>query len=227
MHPFFRPKRALSATPVTTPYQRAGQIWDDRMGLSLAHARNWRRIAFANLALAAFLGVGWWMQSRQAVVSAFVVEVAEWGQTQKITALDGRYEPNSAQISYALATWIDQVRSKSTDPVVIRENWLGAYDLATNKAAVFLNDWAKSHDPFAEVGREAVSVEVLNVVRRTERSFDIQWKETRFVGGQQASQERWRALITIKLQPPKTETELMKNPLGIRIEDVSWTRDAS
>lgn len=227
MHPFFRPKRALSAAPVSTPYQRAGQIWDERMGLSLAHARNWRRIAFANLALAAFLGAGWWMQSRQAVVSAFVVEVAEWGQTQKITALDGRYEPNSAQISHALATWIDQVRSKSTDPVVIRENWLGAYDLATNKAAVFLNDWAKSHDPFAEVGREAISVEVLNVVRRTKHSFDIQWKETRFVGGQQASQERWRALITIKLQPPKTETELMKNPLGIRIEDVSWTRDAS
>ena len=45
MHPFFRPKRALASAPETTPYQRAGQIWDDRMGLSLAHARNWRRIA--------------------------------------------------------------------------------------------------------------------------------------------------------------------------------------
>lgn len=63
MHPFFRPKRALSAAPHETPYQRAGQIWDERTGLALAHARNWRRLAIANLALAAFLGAGWWRQA--------------------------------------------------------------------------------------------------------------------------------------------------------------------
>ncbi len=58
MHPFFRPKRALSAPPEATPYQRAGQVWDERMGLSLAHARNWRRIAFANLARASWAQAG-------------------------------------------------------------------------------------------------------------------------------------------------------------------------
>ena len=36
-----------------TPYQRAGQIWDDRMGLSLAHARNWRRIDVSIVAMSA------------------------------------------------------------------------------------------------------------------------------------------------------------------------------
>ena len=70
-------------------------------------------------------------------------------------------------------------------------------------------------------------VEVLNVVRRTERTYDLQWRETRFVNGQQAGSERWRALITTGLQPPRTEAELMKNPLGLKIEDVSWTPDAS
>jgi type IV secretion system protein TrbF len=197
------------------------------MGLSLAHARNWRRMAFANLLVAAFLGAGWWMQSQQAVVKPFVVEVSQWGQTQRITALDGRYEPTQAQVGRALADWIRNIRGKSVDPVVIRQNWLAAYDLVTPRAASFLNGWAQTHDPFAEVGREAVSVEVLNVVRRSDRTYDLQWRETRFVNGQQASQARWRALITFRLQPPRTEAELLKNPLGIRIEDVSWTPDAS
>ena len=76
MHPFFRPRRAQSSAPRQTPYQRAGQVWDDRMGLSLAHARNWRRIALANLALAAFLGAGWWVQAERAVVKPFVVELS-------------------------------------------------------------------------------------------------------------------------------------------------------
>jgi len=227
MHPFFRPRRALSAAPEATPYRKAAQVWDERMGLSLAHARNWRRMAFANLAVAGFLGAGWWMQAQQAVVRPFVVEVSQWGQTQRITALDGRYEPTEAQVGHALASWIRSVRAKSVDPVVIRQNWLAAYDFVTPRAAAFLNAWAQAHDPFADVGREAVVVEILNVVRRSARTYDLQWRETRFVNGQAAGQARWRALITLKLQPPKTEAELLRNPLGIRIEDVSWTPDAS
>jgi type IV secretion system protein TrbF len=227
MHPFFRPRRALASAPVATPYQRAGQVWDDRMGLSLAHARNWRRIAFANLVLCGFLGAGWWAQAERSVVKPFVVEVSDWGETQRVTAIGGRYEPSEAQIGHALSTWVRDVRSKSTDPIVIRQNWLRAYDLLTPKAAGFLNGWAQQHDPFADVGREAVTVEILNVIRRTERTFDLQWRETRFVNGQSAGTERWRALITTGAQPPRTEAELMKNPLGIKIEDVSWTPDAS
>jgi type IV secretion system protein VirB5 len=227
MHPFFRPKRALASAPDETPYQRAAQVWDERMGLSLAHARNWRRLAFANLALAAFLGAGWWAQAERATVKPFVVEVASWGQTEKITAIGGRYEPSDAQVGYVLASWIRDVRSKSIDPIVLRQNWLRAYDLLTPRAATFLNAWAQMHDPFAEAGHEAVAVEVLNVVRRSRRTFDLQWRETRFVGGQQVAQQRWRALITTTLEPPKTEAELMKNPLGLKIEDVSWTPDAS
>ncbi len=155
------------------------------------------------------------------------VEVSDWGQTQKITAIGGRYEPTEAQVGHTLAGWIADVRGKSVDPIVIRQNWLRAYDLLTPKAAGFLNAWALAHDPFAEVGREAVHVEVLNVVRRSARTYDLQWRETRFVNGQKAGAERWRALITTRLQPPRTEAELMKNPLGLKIEDVSWTLDAS
>ena len=227
MHPFFRPRRAQSSAPEATPYQRAGQAWDDRMGLSLAHARNWRRMALANLALAGFLGAGWWVQADRAVVKPFVVEVSDWGETQRITAIDGRYEPSEAQIGHALASWIRDVRSKSIDPIVIRQNWLRAYDLLSPRAATFLNAWAGAHDPFADVGREAVNVEVLNVIRRTGRTYDLQWRETRFINGQQAGVERWRALITTGVREPRTEAELMKNPLGLRIEDISWTPDGS
>lgn len=227
MNPFAKPKRALGAAPEATPYQRAGQVWDDRMGLSIAHARNWRRLAVANLALAAFLGAGWWVQAGRATVRPFVVEVSDWGETQKITALDGRYDPTDAQIGHALAGWIRDVRGKSIDPIVLRQNWLRAYDLLTPRAAAFLNGWAQTHDPFAGIGREAVTVEVLNVVRRSERTYDLQWRETRFVNGQSAGAARWRALITTALQPPRTEAELMRNPLGLKIEDISWTPDAS
>ena len=36
-----------------TPYQRAGQIWDDRIGSARVQARNWRLMAFGSLFLSA------------------------------------------------------------------------------------------------------------------------------------------------------------------------------
>ncbi len=227
MPPFSRPKRALAAAPEATPYQKAGQVWDQRTGLALAHARNWRFMALANLVLAMALAGGWWAQANRAEIRPFVVEVSELGQPAKITALDGRYEPNEAQIGHALAGWVRDVRSKSIDPIVIRQNWLRAYGFLSPKGAAFLNRWAQTHDPFADAGHEAVEVEILNVVPRSDRTFDLQWRETRYAGGQFAGLQRWRALITVKVQPPRTEAELMTNPLGLRIEDVSWTLDVS
>ena len=227
MHPFFRPRRPKASAPVSTPYQRAGQVWDDRMGLTLAHARNWRRLAVANLAFAALLGAGWWAQSARAVIVPWVVEVSPQGEVMRVAAADGRYEPAQAQSGAVLARWIRDVRSKSLDPLVIRENWMRAYDLLTPKSAAFLTAWAEAHDPFAEVGQETVEVEILNVVARSSRTFDIQWRETRSINGQRGAPERWRALIATTTRTPRTEAELFKNPLGLFIEDVSWTPDAA
>jgi type IV secretion system protein TrbF len=230
MQPFFKPKptgnNALSATPIATPYQRAGQVWDERMGITLAHARNWRFMAFGTLVFAGFLGAGWWAQAQRSVVHPFIVEVSSWGQTQKITALDQRYQPNEAQISFALARWIADVRGKSVDPILIRQNWMRAYDFTTPKSAGYLNAWAQEHDPFANAGREAIAVSVLNVVPRSPKTYDIQWREEKFSNGMSGGAQRWRALVTIRFEPPRNEADLMKNPLGIKIEDVSWTLDA-
>jgi hypothetical protein len=47
------------------------------------------------------------------------------------------------------------------------------------------------------------------------------------INGQRAASTRWRALITITTQRPRNERELRANPLGLKIEDVSWSIDAS
>ena len=227
MSPFKTRTTHRASIAVETPFQQAQQMWDDRMGLTLSHARNWRRMAFATLGVAVFLGAGWWAQASRATVTPFIVETDQYGQTSRITATDGTYRPTEAQTAYFLADWVRLVRSKSIDPIVIRQNWLRAYDLATPRVAGFLNAFAQERDPFANVGREAVTVEVLNVIPRSDRTFDLQWREDTFVNGQRARSERWRALITVRIDRPRTEAQLRANPLGLHIEDVSWSIDAS
>ena len=53
------------------------------------------------------------------------------------------YKPSDAQIAFHLARFVDNVRSLSIDPVVVRQSWLTAYDFVTDKAAVTLNEYAR------------------------------------------------------------------------------------
>ena len=49
---FKRPSLRYGQTPEpTTPYQRAAQAWDDRIGSSRVQAKNWRVAFFGALAL--------------------------------------------------------------------------------------------------------------------------------------------------------------------------------
>ena len=59
------------------------------------------------------------------------------------------------------------------DPVVVRQNWLRAYDFATDKGALALNGYAQARDPFAKIGKEEVSVEIASVIRASPDSFRV------------------------------------------------------
>ncbi len=124
------------------------------------------------------------------------------------------YRPSDAQIAWHLARFIENVRGLSIDPVVVRRNWLRAYDFATSRAAVTLNDYARENDPFSRVGERTVTVEVTSVVRSSESSFDVRWREQSFENGALDTTARYTAVLTVVLQPPTTEEILRKNPLA-------------
>src|SRR6202046_5805454 len=61
---FQRPTVRYGKTPEPeTPYQRAGQVWDERIGSARVQAKNWRLAFFAALALSGGLAGGLVWQS--------------------------------------------------------------------------------------------------------------------------------------------------------------------
>ena len=100
-----------------------------------------------------------------------------------------------------------------------------AYDYTTDKGAASLNEFARVNDPFAQVGRKSVSVEVTSVVRASDNSFQVRWIERHYDSGTPTGQERWTAVLSIVQQPPRDEARLRKNPLGIYINGLSWSRE--
>jgi len=223
---FKRPGVRYSDTPApATPYQAAAQVWDERLGSARVQAKSWRLMAFGCLALAVLMAAGLAWRSGQSLVTPYVVEVDHLGQVRAVGEAATPYQPTDAQIAYHLARFITDVRSLSIDPVVVRRNWLDAYGYTTDRGAATLNDYARAHDPFAHVGQDSVSVEVESVVRVSDASFQVRWVEQHYTDGALSGTERWTAVLSLIVQPPRTEQQLRRNPLGIYINGLSWSRE--
>jgi type IV secretion system protein TrbF len=208
-----------------TPYQKAAQVWDERLGSARVQARNWRLLAFGCLGLVGGLSLQLAVLSTTSRVTPYVVEVERGGSIRAVAPAVESYEPSDAQIASELARFIEHVRGVSIDPVVVKQNWLKAYDYATDRAAQTLNDYAREIDPFAKIGQRSVSVEITSVVRASPSSFQLRWREKAFENGSVAGTQSFTGVLTIVSKPPRDAATLRANPLGIYINAINWSRE--
>ncbi len=211
--------------PPVTPYQRAAEVWDDRIGSARVQAKNWRIAALAAMALSFLLAGGLVWRSTQSIVTPYVVELTTDGAVRAVGPASKYYEPTDAQIAFHLADFIRNTRGVSIDPVVVRQNWLKAYDYATDRASATLNAYAEDNDPFAEVGRRSVAVEVTSVVRASDDSFTLRWRETEYRNGAEISRTSHTATLAVVIDPPRDVDTLTRNPLGLYVHGINWSKD--
>jgi len=144
---FKRHSVRYSKTPEPeTPYQKAAQVWDERIGSARVQAKNWRLMAFGSLLLSAGLATGLVWQSARGTIVPWVVQLA---------------------------------------------------------------------------------VEVSSVIRASPDSFRVAWIERRYENGQIAGTERWTAILTIAIQQPRDAERLRKNPLGVFVNAINWSKEMS
>ena len=225
---FKRPSTHYGKAPEPeTPYQRAAQVWDERIGASRVQAKNWRLMAFGSLILSAGFAAALVWQSARGTIVPWVVQVDRLGQAQAVAPAVADYRATDPQIAFHLARFIEQVRSIPADAIIVRQNWLRAYDFTTDRGAAALNDYARANDPFANVGRVQVAVDVSSVIRASPDSFRVAWTERRYQDGSLTTTERWSAILTVVVQPPRTPDALRKNPLGVFVNALNWSKELS
>ncbi|KMY86392.1 Conjugative transfer protein TrbF [Candidatus Paraburkholderia calva] len=205
---FRRPAAHYGKTPEpTTPYQRTAQAWDERIGSARVQARNWRLMAFGSLALSAgFAGGLIWQSANGSIVPL-------GGASRQARAGAGRCGvhgglPSDRRAGRLVSGAADRGDPRiPADPIVLRQNWL------------------RANDPFTKVGRMQVSVEVSSVIRASPDSFRVAWIERRYQDGSLAATERWSAIVTVSVNTPGDTETLRKNPLGIFITAIDWSRE--
>lgn len=223
---FKRAVQRYGQTPrAETPYQRAAQVWDERIGSARVQAHNWRLMAFGTLALSTAMAGALIWQSLQSRITPYVVEVDHLGEARAVTPAEAGFVPTDPQIAWHLARFIENVRSISLDPVLMRRDWLSAYDFTTERGARFLGDYARASDPFAHIGERTVSVQVTSVVRASDRSFQVKWTEMAYERGSLDGTSHWTGILTLVTRVPTSADILRRNPLGIYVDAIDWSRE--
>src|SRR3546814_9335532 len=90
-------------------------------------------MAFGCLALTAGLSSGLVWQSTQSRVTPYVVAVDRLGEARVVTEAEAGFHPTDPQIVWHLSRFISNVRGRSLDPVLVRQDWLEDYDLTTQR----------------------------------------------------------------------------------------------
>lgn len=228
MNLFKRPSTHYGKSPEPeTPYQKAAQVWDERIGSARVQAKNWRYMAFGSLILSAGFASALVWQSARGTVVPWVVQVDQHGEAQTIAQASADYRPTDPQIAWHLGRFIEQVRAIPADAIIVRQNWLRAYEWTTDRGAAALNDHARANDPFTKIGKQQIAVEVSSVIRASQDSFRVAWTERHYENGQLSTTERWTAILTIVIQTPRDAMRLRANPLGIYVNAINWSREMS
>jgi type IV secretion system protein TrbF len=210
-----------------SPFAKAAQVWDERLGSARVQARNWRLMAFAALGLGALLGGGLLYQSSQTRVEAFIAQVDPQGRlVGEVQLLDRGYMPTAAQVAFHIAELVRKVRSRPADPVILKQNWEEAYRYLAGDAVISMSEYG-SHAGLDDPAKAdtTISVEIISVLQRSDSSYEVRWKETHFDHGSQSSVSYWTGLFTITIKPPTTARAVFDNPLGVYVTSFTWSQE--
>jgi type IV secretion system protein VirB5 len=221
-------KRWKPEGELETRYRRARQEWDRRMGTAVVQARNWRLTTLLALGLVFVSLAGTIYLGAQPKLVPHVVQVDKIGAPTYIGPVGQsarEYKPSEASLKYHLRRFIAATRTISSDPAVMKRNWLDAYALITQSAANHLNAYAQQTDPFRRGEQQRITVDMASVVQLSADTWQADWIEKTWdKAGNETATAVWRGTFRILVRTPETEEQLSSNPIGLFVDEFHWSK---
>jgi type IV secretory pathway TrbF-like protein len=137
--------------------------------------------------------------------------------------------PVTEKIIHAqLAHWTSDARSVVADGVLQRARIAGVYDLLAggSPARATVDAYYQSPDtsPVQRAAKESDYVNVDQVLPLGNQTYVVQWTETkRGLDGKVTATQHWESSVTVAFSTPTSTDQLLRNPLGMYITQLTWT----
>ena len=213
---------------VETPYKRAAQEWDDRMGSALVQAYHWRLACFALAAGFAIQTIGIVYLGSLPKAVTHVVQVDRLGGARYFgPSATTPYRPGPESIKYYLRQFVHHTRSLTSAAEVLKTWWVVAYKFLTPAGSGALTAYVQGNSPFTRAQEQRIGVEFTYVIPLSADTWQLDWREiVSDKDGNPVSSANWRATLRVVLRTldPDKDDQIDENPLGIFIDEFHWTR---
>jgi type IV secretory pathway TrbF-like protein len=211
---------------LSTPYKRAAQEWDDRIGSARVQAHSWRIMAMTcATCLIAAIGGMVYLGSKPKTVP-YVVEVDKLGQATARGPADPAWKPSDVYIRFHLQHFVASVRRVSADPAVTKQGWMDAYAFASRRGQNMLSAYLKPlGQPIERAALGTVSVEILAALKITAGSWQVDWREHAWdASGKPDRDTTWRGTFRVYIHTPTDDEVQKKNPIGLYVDEFNWVK---
>lgn len=139
------------------------------------------------------------------------------------------YEPREVEIQHFLVEFINNVRSVPMDPVVLKQNWNKADHFLTKEASKKLATFVQKDNPALKMGHQTVTPQInsIQLYPGSSNIYQVRWieKEYSMNGDLTNRATQYAGLFQIVINPPTSEENILINPLGIFIKDLTITAE--
>ena len=233
-------KKTTSPSPVASssagtpehghnPYLDARREWDERYGDALARATNWRRAAFAALAVALVAVVGIAHIGAQSKIEPYVIALGSMGSPIAFGMPSAASPTDQRIVEAETAEWLWNARTQLGDQAAQNMLLSRVFAMTDTATANYLNTWYAAHPPFtgATVKVDFTSFLPLGALTNGLGTYEATWIQTRSqANSSQTTSSEWKADVTVARNPKIANNPqvMLANPLGLYIKSVTWTR---
>lgn len=211
------------------PYLAARQEWNERYG-SYISSKNlaWGFAGIlsvvAGLAVSGAVYVG-----SQSKMIPYVVAVDKLGRPVAVGRADKGAKADPRVVKAELGAFFSDAFIVVGDGTAQKSAINRVYSHISNASPAFkvMNEYytTEKFNPFKRAESQTVNVAIRSVIQTTAETWQVEWTEQlRSRTGENQGIRRMKGAVTIAVVPPRTEKTIMKNPLGIYVQNISWSQ---
>jgi type IV secretion system protein VirB5 len=223
----------------TNPFHAGRDYRSDELGDAVVTSAHWRWTVWVLIVGGILVGSIWGMREMtRSPIKVLVLQIDEGGMTRIIGPLPDGYRMTEQVLKREVRTFVQVLRRVLDDKVAMGEDWderTGIFARVTGDGrARLVQEMQARGNPLEQ--REPVLVEILRILPKGQRTFDVSWVEQRYSaplsGGTPGETRRelldttrWSGLFTYVERTPRTEAEFYGNPTGIWFDQWSYSQE--
>lgn len=212
-----------------SPYQRAYQEWENRIGSARKQARNWMLAGIASIIMCILLLISIIVVVNRQKMYVYVAEIKPEESVVNVQTAVKSYIPTIAQKIAFVSDFIKNITQIPLDPVVLNKQWQNALLAVSGRAETQLKQVYNKLTPLKLVGQKTIVTVITDSNEVSPNSFEMTFQITIYNrDGGVESVKLYSGVFTFAPSvAPDTLSQMVINPLGLKIGFFSFSEKGS